>query len=61
MSERQAMPILMTSVEALQIPADELVINRTTLQQIRQNYRQYQSTEVKSQFIYKVISLNLSI
>lgn len=48
----------MATVEALEIPADELVLNRTSLQQLRQNNRH--QSEKKSEFIEQVISLKLS-
>lgn len=48
------MHILMATVEALEIPADNLVLNRTSLQQLRENNRHYQFGEAKSEFIDNV-------
>ncbi|CAH0550908.1 unnamed protein product [Brassicogethes aeneus] len=53
-SDRQAMHILMATVEALEIPADNKVLNRTSLQQLRQNNRHYQFGEAKSEFLDNV-------
>ncbi|CAH0555072.1 unnamed protein product [Brassicogethes aeneus] len=50
-SDRQAMHILMATVEALEIPADNVVLIRTSLQQLRQNNRHYQFGEAKSEFL----------
>lgn len=54
------MHILMAAIEALEIPADDLVLNRTSLQQLRENNRHYQFGEARSELIEKVIRLNLS-
>lgn len=48
------MHILMATVEALEIPADNLVLNRTSLQQLRENNRHNQFGEAKSEFIDNV-------
>lgn len=54
------MHILMAAIEALEIPTDNLVLNRTSLQQLRENNRHYQFGEARSELIDKVIRLNLS-
>lgn len=48
------MHILMATVEALGIPADNLVLNRTSLQQLRENNRHYQFGVAQSEFIDNV-------
>lgn len=53
------MHILMATVDALDIPSDDLVLNRTSLQQIREKNRQNQFDEAKSDTIDKVIHLIL--
>lgn len=53
------MHILMAAVDALNIPYDNLVLNRTSLQQIRANNRHNQFDEAKSDTIDKVIHLFL--
>lgn len=59
MSDRQAMHILMAAVEALEVPADELVINRTSMQQLRSANRHNQYDDERSDFVDKVKKLNL--
>lgn len=59
MSDRLAMHILMATIDALEISADELVLNRTSLQQLRQENRHDQFDGAKSEFIEKVIFLSL--
>lgn len=54
------MHILMATVEALEISPDDLVLNRTSLQQLRESNRHYQFGEARSEFIENVIRLNLS-
>lgn len=54
------MHILMAVVAALGIPADEIVLNRTSLQKIREENRRNQFDEAKSDLIDKVISLFLN-
>lgn len=54
------MHILMAAVDALDIDADSLVLNRTSLQQMRDNNRHFQSIEQKSELLDKVISVKLS-
>lgn len=49
------MHILMATTEALDISADDLVLNRTTLQKIREKNRHDQFYEAKSDTIDKVI------
>lgn len=60
MSDRLAMHILMAAIEALEAPADDLVLNRTSLQQMRENNRHYLFGEAKSEFIDNVIRTHLS-
>lgn len=54
LSDRSAMHILMATVDALDIPSDDIVLSRTSLQQIREENRHYQSNEAKSDTIDKV-------
>lgn len=54
------MHILMATIDALEISADNLVLNRTSLQQSRENNRHYQFGEARSELIDKVIRLYLS-
>lgn len=49
----------MAAVDALEIDADGLVLNRTLLQQIRDDNRHFQSIEQKSELLDKVISVKL--
>lgn len=49
------MHILMATVEALNIPADDIVLNRTSLQECRESNRKSQYDEAKSEFIDNVI------
>lgn len=60
MSDRLAMHILMATVDALEISSDDLVLNRTSLQQMRENNRHYQFGVAKSEFIENVMHLHLS-
>lgn len=53
------MHILIATVEALGISADELVLNRTSLEQMREQNRQHQSDDAKSDLVDKVMILNL--
>lgn len=48
------MHILMATVDALKISSDDIVLNRTTLQQMREKNRQDQFNEAKSDTIDKV-------
>lgn len=51
----------MAVIDALpEVNANNLVLNRTSLQQDRDDNRHYQSLEEKSELIDKVISLKLS-
>lgn len=59
-SDRHAMHILMATVEALANPADELVVNRTSLQQLRKNNRQKQFHDAKYELFDEVFYFNLS-
>lgn len=61
MSDRLAMHILMATVQALDIPPDDITLNRTSLRKIRTENRQKQSDEAKSDFIDEVIYLYLFI
>lgn len=54
-----AMHILMAVLAALGIPLDNIVLNRTTLQEQRKINRQKQFEETKNEFIDNVIYLNL--
>lgn len=49
------MHILMATVEAMEIPADDLVLNRTSLQEAREKNRKSQYDEAKTEFIDNVI------
>lgn len=53
------MHILMAAVEALEIPANDLVLNRSSLQLLRESNRHKQFGEAKSDFIDNVIFINL--
>lgn len=54
------MHILMATVEGLGIPVDEIVLNRTSLQQFRKQNRQQGSDDAKHELFEKVIVLNLA-
>lgn len=54
------MHILMATVDASNIPADDLVLNRSTVRQTRQRNRNNQFDEAKIEFIEKVIRLYIS-
>lgn len=52
------MHLLMATIDALGISTDNLVLNRTTLQKIREQNRHDQFDEAKSDTIDKVIHYN---
>lgn len=54
------MHILMATVDALEISTDDLVLNRTSLQRMRESNRHYESDDAKSELVDKVMTLNLS-
>lgn len=54
------MHILTATIEALEISVDELVLNRTTLQQKRKENRHQESDDAKYELSDKVIVLNLN-
>lgn len=56
-----AMHILMAVMEALKIPADDLILNRSSLQLLRENNRHKMFGEAKSDFIDNVIHVNLLV
>lgn len=56
-----AMHILMAVIEALKIPADDLILNRSSLQLLRENNRHKMFGEAKSDFIDNVIHVNLLV
>lgn len=60
-SDRQAMHILMATIDALDVDADGVVLNRTSLQQMRENNRHYNSVEEKSELIEQVINLKIKL
>lgn len=51
------MHILMATMEALEIPADDLVLNRTSLQETREDNRKSQYDEAKAEFIDNVMRI----
>lgn len=55
MTDRDAMHILTATAEALSISVDDLVLNRSTLRDIREQNRFSSSDEAKSELIEKVI------
>lgn len=48
------MHILMATLQALDIPSDDVVLNRSCLRKIREENRQNRSDEAKSDIIDKV-------
>lgn len=56
-----AMHILMATLDALNIPADELVLNYTTLYELREKNREDHSEDAKTELFDKVIFLNISL
>lgn len=59
MSDRMAMHIIMATIDALEINPEEVIISRSSLHRLRNNNRHYQHDESQSQFIQRVIDLNL--
>lgn len=55
------MHILMAAVEALEVPAETLVLNRTSLQQQRTTCRHDQYDDEKSEFVTKVKNLIVDV
>lgn len=55
------MHILMATIDALNIPADGLVLNRSAIRQTRQRNRINRFVEAKTEFIEEVIRLYFSI
>lgn len=55
------MHILMAAVEALEVPPNDLILNRTTLQELRESNRHKQFGEAKSDFFDNVIYPNLLV
>lgn len=51
------MHVLMATVDALEISADNLVLNRTSLQEAREENRKSQYDEAKTEFIDNVIRI----
>ena len=48
---------MLATVDALEIPADNLVLNRTSLKESREENRRIQCDESKSDFIDNVIRI----
>lgn len=57
MTDRNAMHLLTATIDALKIPADDLVLNRTSLQESREENRRIHYDEAKSEFIDNVIRI----
>lgn len=49
------MHILMATIEALEIPANDVVLNRTSIQDLREDNRKSQYNEAKAEFIENVM------
>lgn len=54
-----AMHILMAVLHALNIAAEDLVLNYTTLNQLREKNREDHSEDAKTELLDKVIHLNI--
>lgn len=52
-----AMHILMATMEALEIDADDFVLNRTSLQETREDNRKSQYDEAKAELIDNVMRI----
>lgn len=50
-----AMHILMATVDALGISTDDVILNRTSLHELREENRHHQFGDVKSEFFDNVI------
>lgn len=55
-SKREAMHLIMATIDALDVSADNLVINTTTLQHLREKNRHDQFNEAQADIIDKVLS-----
>lgn len=53
------MHILIATLDALHIDSDSVVLNRSTLQELRQECRHYESGAIKAEFIENVKFFNL--
>lgn len=49
------MHILMATIGALEIPANDVVLNRTSIQDLREDNRKSQYNEAKAEFIENVM------